>query len=360
MFLDSELATAGTNPAVASVPIRLVSASADNYTDGLNIEPEASPPGTTEADLENILSETNDVAVYVYNSQYLDETLQPYQIAQNVQNESGKEIAIAYDSYTNKFGVSPNSNPDIYSSIEKDGLEAGVKEAVYIATQPEPAIGGEGGDFALPLGGGVLVGGVAIAAVVFWIRGKQKQKSREIKTVTTNTGSIQIPLQDGLPPKIKTLLDQMNAIIRKHHAERDVISETFAKGGETLIDLEKLMATTVNNVQQLFIRLEKRGSTEKKRIAVVEYEDKLTKLIEGLGDNYFLDIAKDPNLWDNAVHRMVEVHDAVEMVNLQLIENIRQVNASKDLEFRVVLNALTGPKNNPTVKDIYQNNQGEN
>ena len=359
MFLDSELATAGTNPAVASVPIRLISAQYEDVTeDGVQFN---ANPGVSEQELISIIDGTS-VGVYVYSSQEEGETFSPSSIANQIKSETGKEVVIVQDTtpLAQEYGVAGDNSGKVFETLQSEGLEEGVIEAVAVVTQPDPAIGGEGGDFALPLGGGVLVGGVAIAAVVFWIRGKQKQKSREIKTVTTNTGSIQIPLQDGLPPKIKMLLDQMNAIIRKHHAERDVISDTFAKGGETLIDLEKLMATTVNNVQQLFIRLEKRGSTEKKRIAVVEYEDKLTKLIEGLGDNYFLDIAKDPNLWDNAVHRMVEVHDAVEMVNLQLIENIRQVNASKDLEFRVVLNALTGPKNNPTVKDIYQNNQGEN
>jgi hypothetical protein len=106
------------------------------------------------------------------------------------------------------------------------------------------------------------------------------------------------------------------------------------------------------NVRELFRRIRRTGTEQQVRIASIEYIDVLTKLERALGPDYYLDLIRSPRLWENAAARRTEVEEAVAATDDQLVTNIRQVNASQDLEFKVALESLVGSMN-ATVKDIY-------
>lgn len=147
---------------------------------------------------------------------------------------------------------------------------------------------------------------------------------------------------ESVPTKLHALIKQLDDLASKH--------SQLAHDDSLASDLR----TIVRNVQELFTRLSKKGTNGQRGIAEVEYVDKLTKLNEALGANYYLDIIEHPELWDNFQERLKSVASAASAVKSQLIENIKQVNASKDLEFQVVLESLLASANAVTLKDIYK------
>lgn len=191
------------------------------------------------------------------------------------------------------------------------------------------------------VGGFLLVMGLALIACIIYALTIGRRKFRE-----SHQGNSEAPLgkiADVVPSKLHVLIRQLDDLASKH---------LQLEHGSLTPDLKII----VRNVQELFARLSKKGTNGQRGIAEVEYVDKLTKLNEALGENYYLDIVKHPELWDDSQKRLDSVSEAVQAVKSQLIENIKQVNASKDLEFQVVLDSLVGSANATTVKDIYKPN----
>lgn len=107
------------------------------------------------------------------------------------------------------------------------------------------------------------------------------------------------------------------------------------------------------NFTELFARIERKGTEQQSRMASVQYIDTFTKLNSALGKDYYLDILRHPDLWENAQQRLKEVETAVSATSSEIITNIKQVNASKDLEFKVALESLSKSINEISVGDLY-------
>lgn len=118
-------------------------------------------------------------------------------------------------------------------------------------------------------------------------------------------------------------------------------------------DFAKKIAAMVQRFQILFERIHERGTPQQRDVAMVGYKDMLDKITAALSERYYLDILKNPELWDDPQERIAQVEDAVEGTSLQLLENIKQVNASRDLDFKASLERLAGFLNNPSLEDIY-------
>jgi hypothetical protein len=146
------------------------------------------------------------------------------------------------------------------------------------------------------------------------------------------------PARD-VPEELRSVLVRLEALQRQHGAQ---LSPAVTAR------LQSILA----NVGQLFHRIRRTGTEQQVRIASIEYVDVLTKLDRALGEDYYLDILRNPRLWENADARKQEVEEAVRATDDQLVANIRQVNASQDLEFKVALESLVGSMD-ATVKDIY-------
>jgi hypothetical protein len=96
----------------------------------------------------------------------------------------------------------------------------------------------------------------------------------------------------------------------------------------------------VNGTSEFFSRLESRATPDKRAVADAEYRHQLAKVLELLGGDYYLDILTHPQLWDDPFGRSQAVEDAVRAFSEQIIDNIRQVNATQDIRFRVSLDSL--------------------
>lgn len=118
------------------------------------------------------------------------------------------------------------------------------------------------------------------------------------------------------------------------------------------LSLAPFIKDLVNHTNSLFERLEKKGSQSQKNMATVEYRDKLSKILKAVGNDYYLDIALNPKLWNDAENRLNEVKSALVALDEQVITNIRQVNENQDIEFQVALESLIRDTEN--VNDIYK------
>lgn len=146
-----------------------------------------------------------------------------------------------------------------------------------------------------------------------------------------------------------------------------VDSDTLKKQMEKLANISVLltkadaseMATTsqtiIRRLNELFTRIARRGGGSQLKLAQVEYTSQLSKLNDALGVDYFLDIISKPQLWDNPEVRKDEVRKAANAIDDQILENIKQVNSFKDLDFRVALESIISsadaPKANKMIGD---------
>lgn len=174
---------------------------------------------------------------------------------------------------------------------------------------------------------------VVIAAVVSKLRGK-RSKERKFDSFSKS-------VPDEMSESIKNL-----KILWKKHSET----------GSSNISLK--IEQLVKNASELVKRVDKRGSSEQKMMISVKYADIFNKLSQLLGDDYYLDIYAHRHLWSRPSERMKEIEGKLDSVNTQILDNIRQINESQDLDFRVALESLLDNEEND-IKSVYGINDAE-
>ena len=204
-------------------------------------------------------------------------------------------------------------------------LEAALTETVQgvvaASDSPPPATAdGSGGVvIGLAIGAAVVVG--AVVGVFALVRRRRRP-----------------PLGDApVPDVIRTQVQTLQAL-SVDYAAVGVTGHPLA--GQTAQDLHAI----AGNVTELFERLAGKASEAQRRLAEIEYGDKLAKLTAAVDRKYLLDILTHPQLWDDPDERISEVRDAVVAVSEQLVENIKQVNAQRALHFQVSLDSLIGQR----------------
>jgi hypothetical protein len=266
-------------------------------------------------------------------------TLSANQLADQIKTgTAGKydTVIVVIDSGKDTYGVASSYDATaitsaLYGANMPDGGEAIMAASNTIASIGHPAPRGFGGDDngtnLVLVGGGVLGLALLGAAVVFLFR-KLAGHSPVDKVF------------ERLPAELHQQVAALRELTARHQA--------LPSGG-----LGYQLGEILENSTELFERLEKKGTQQQARVAAVEYTDTLTKLNRALGSDYYLDILAKPALWEDSDRRLKEVRDAVGATQQQLIKNIRQVNASQDLEFQVALESLVGSMNTPSVESIY-------
>jgi len=295
--------------------------------------------------------DVTDIAVVVLPSDSVGGALSSTDIAEQILNQvNGQyETVLVYQE-----GGNPGFASDKYDATElstaayapfNDGgaLQDNIIESVDAVEEiPSGGIGFSGGDDAmgfnplwviLPV---VIVIAVLTTGIVAISRKRKRDEEGEL-VVDAITSRLSGSIPEGLGKLVRDL--------QKIAIEHDRLKEG---------SLRPELARIVTNTQQLFERIERKGTASQVRIAEIEYVDKYKKLNEALGSGYYIDIIKDKKLWPEPEERLTDVRNAVNSVELQLVENIKQVNASKDLEFRVALDSLQSAMESPNVKSIYQ------
>lgn len=301
--------------------------------------------------------EGTDVGVAVLPSMS-NGTLSADQIASQILNSSEgyKKIIVVIDNNNNDlYGVATFSKDDredmliaLNTNNTGDGGEmilsqidtltsATTSTTVDTGSLPDTDGGVSMGAIALT-GGGLI--GVAAAVTVGFVVFQRVMREKGKKTAKVDMKVI--------PNELRKKIEELSSLSKAHMR---------AGNTEVVTNLNHILA----NLQELFKRIEKKGTQSQANLAAITYEDNVTKLTQALGSEYYLDIAESPNLWDNPQTRMREVEEALVAVDSELVNNIRQINASRDLEFQVALEVLTqsvervSPKDMITPKRTFEN-----
>lgn len=178
---------------------------------------------------------------------------------------------------------------------------------------------------------GVLILGAVAAAIWLVIKLKSRRKVQPVRTKAV---------------KREEMRQAMEELGRLAKAHADKHYPTY-----------KVMNSILAHLNELFSRLERKGVENQKNLAEVEYSSTIQKLNDALGNDYYLDIAGNGTLWDRSPERLEEVLAAAQAVDSQLLYNIRQVNSSKDLDFRVALESILRSVEQPNVGDMLRTPQ---
>lgn len=111
------------------------------------------------------------------------------------------------------------------------------------------------------------------------------------------------------------------------------------------VQAESPLVETINQIladtQELFNRIQAKQESQAHRMAAVNYTHTLKKLNRALSKEYYIDILKNPRLWESPEERKDAVQKATEATARQLLRNIKQVNSSQDIDFEMDLEVLS-------------------
>jgi hypothetical protein len=113
------------------------------------------------------------------------------------------------------------------------------------------------------------------------------------------------------------------------------------------------ISLVIADAQELFRRLRRHGSAQQARLAEAKYADVLKKLVLAVEQDHYQDIIDNPRLWQSVAERLGAIGGALAAVHQQVLDNIKQVNASKDLEFQVALDSLLESDQAAKLSDAY-------
>lgn len=172
-----------------------------------------------------------------------------------------------------------------------------------------------------------LAAAAAAAGTVWFVR-RRRAKNPPAKARRGN---------DPVPPRIRARLDEFVSL-RPLYVLRAATGDSAASN--VIGQIDSLVADST----ALFHRLGSKADKAERGRAEAEYEDKLGKLADALHRDYLLDILANPRLWESPETRIREVREAMDAVDEQIVDNIKQVNAHRGMVFQVRLNTLRGTK----------------
>lgn len=181
------------------------------------------------------------------------------------------------------------------------------------------------------IGGFAGSAGVVALSTKMYINAKINQM-RVVRTpvITASSKSFTEAFNDAV--------EALKVLIEKHHVLG--YKRTSSKMKSILIA-----------VDELFGRIQKKGTNDQLSMASVKYAYLFDKVAYAMNEDHYIDIARNPHLWENPERRMKDSEKALDSVHQQIIDNIKQVNSSKDLDFKVALEALNAVQEKQNVME---------
>lgn len=184
-----------------------------------------------------------------------------------------------------------------------------------------PAGSTGGGDLLMPL----IIGGVVLIAAAGAGIGLLVRRSRRRAPESVSS--------DPVPAGIRLRVNRLRELAPLY---------TGVPGDAVAAETGAGITALASHVEQLFLRLDAKAGEDQGAIAEAEYSDKLARLVAALERDYLLDLLTRPDLWDDPDERVGEVREALAGLSIQIVDNIKQVNARKGLLFQVSLDSLIG------------------
>lgn len=271
-----------------------------------------------------------------------DDTFSATHLAGQILNGSKSDystIIVVIDSNYDTFGVASNDDPTEMTTALNVIHKGDAGETISAASRAllsEAKTESVGTDEGLSAGAATLGAGFGIASLIVVAiiiqRVVRKAKSRAPKIEKINL--------QNLPQDLKRVTEELVAVHAKH----------MKRGHD---ELSQKIGQIIKNLEELFKRMNRKGTDQQKRLAAAQYVDTLGKLNSALGDDYYLDIEEHPELWNRASDRIKEIEQAVDATHVEIISNIRNFNESRDLEFKVALESLTKSLDENSIGDLY-------
>jgi hypothetical protein len=233
-----------------------------------------------------------------------------------------------------------NESERVSGDLQTNLTEAvrGIGEALAASEADQTA--SAGGDLADSVGnfiGGVVKFVIGVAVLLLFLIGLAVFLA--VRAYRRRHPAPNLKVSKATPGDVADHLDRLRDLHGRYLGLREP-APALAPAKAMAQSVAKLIADT----SELFRRLDAKGGGEQLAVAQVEYRDQLAKVADVLGDGYYLDILVNPGLWENPAERARAVVDAVAAFSEQIIDNIKQVNASQDLRFQVSLDALARAK----------------
>nr|BFF09848.1 hypothetical protein GCM10025699_11510 [Microbacterium flavescens] len=211
------------------------------------------------------------------------------------------------------------------AEVSASDVDTALTETIQGVIALEPDAPASGSFDAGPLVG-VAVGAAVLLAAGGALFGVMRSRRRR-----TGSAGARHPLPEPVRTHVHTL-----QVLTAEYAQAGAAG--VPQAGEVATDVGRIAAHT----SELFDRLDRKGEEGQRATAAVEYGETLRKLTGALDRDYLLDILIHPDLWDDPVERTDEVRSAVSAFSVELVENIKQVNARRGLHFQVSLDGLMG------------------
>lgn len=229
-------------------------------------------------------------------------------------NGGGSEIA----SVLNSSGDGINALISQSSQVKQLSV---VETGTIVGANPPTGDSGIGLGAGIGLGLGLVVIVAVSAVLIRKLIGKKPAGEKPFKNI--------LPQEyfNNISQKLGQEVSRLRELIVKHERASLPLS------AERLISVDKRLG-------DLFTRLSKKGTNEQLTMAAIKYQDLLKKIIYIMDEGHYMDLAKNPELWNHAERRKQDSLNCVEAVDAQILENIKQLNDSQDLEFTITMQAL--------------------
>ncbi|GAA1470518.1 hypothetical protein HD594_000040 [Microbacterium thalassium] len=172
----------------------------------------------------------------------------------------------------------------------------------------------------------IIVAGIIAAGAIWYLRRRVRARPAKAKR-----GS------DPVPPRVRVLLERLTEV-------RTMYVAHAASGTDAAATIVRQMDALSADTGELFSRLAAKADRAQRARAELEYEDKLGKIVGALDRGYLLDVLANPRLWDEPDQRIRNMQAAIDAVDAQVLDNVRQVNAHKGIVFTVAIDGLIGPR----------------
>jgi len=290
------------------------------------------------AGAEAALQGTGAKVAVVPESDSVSASLQASQIA----DASGvSELILVIDGANgDSFGVYSASGKTtavseaLYGAGVSDGGEAIASvglSLIYDAPEAGGATADAGGSIWLPVLVSLLSASVLAVVGVKMLRRRDREDFAQVEgrpTAKALAAQKSVELSEDLRRELSSLTKTM---------------EDYGRSSEPqLQSAAGLIQPVHSHIYELFSRIDRKNSKQNREIAQVRYLDTFKKLNSALSKDYFEDIVRNPGLWEDSNEKVAAVLSALRSVDRQIIENIKQVNSSKELEFRLAVDSLIG------------------
>jgi len=297
--------------------------------------------------VEAALQGTGAKVAVVPDSDSVSASLQASQIATT--NGVGELILVIDGAKSDSFGVYSASGKTadvseaLYGAGASDGGEA-IASVDLSSIYDAPVAGGDtadaGGSILVP----VLIALFAIGFVAFGTISRVTRRRSEQSAIAGRPTQAAIAAQRSV---------DLSEDLKKELSGLTRTIEIYGRDSEPrLREAAALLQPIHGHIYELFARIDKKNSSQNRELARVRYLSILKKLNSTLSKDYFEDIVRKPDLWEDSSEKISAVLAALRSVDRQIIENIKQVNSSKELQFQVTVESLKGAEST-SVEDAF-------